>query len=130
MADPRSVRAAIGKPQKGGIQTLYRSPDLTILNIVWATLMQLLPHEHRMWSVIGIYCGREAPARSTSAAAISSRLRAASGIPARSSSAPGASSVRWTRSGNPTTDSSPGTKAHAAEIRKICRSVPLALRAP
>ncbi|HKS58768.1 MAG TPA: hypothetical protein VJS12_25985 [Steroidobacteraceae bacterium] len=59
MSDPRSVLAAVGEPQKGGIQTLYRSSDLTILNIVWAPLMQLLPHEHRMWSVIGIYSGRE-----------------------------------------------------------------------
>lgn len=59
MSDPRSVLAAVGEPQKGGIQTLHRSPDLTILNIVWAPLMQLLPHEHKMWSVIGIYSGRE-----------------------------------------------------------------------
>ena len=59
MSDPRSVLAAVGEPRKGGIQTLYRSADLTILNIVWAPLMQLLPHEHRMWSVIGIYSGRE-----------------------------------------------------------------------
>jgi predicted metal-dependent enzyme (double-stranded beta helix superfamily) len=59
MAEPRSVLAAVGEPQKGGIQTLYRAADLTVLNIVWAPLMQLLPHEHRMWSVIGIYSGRE-----------------------------------------------------------------------
>jgi len=39
--------------------TLYRSADLTVLNIIWSPLMQLLPHEHRMWSVIGIYAGRE-----------------------------------------------------------------------
>jgi len=59
MSEPRSVLAAVGEPQKGGIRTLYRSADLTVLNIVWAPLMQLLPHEHRMWSVIGIYTGRE-----------------------------------------------------------------------
>jgi predicted metal-dependent enzyme (double-stranded beta helix superfamily) len=59
MSDPGSVLAAVGEPRKGGLQTLYRSADLTILNIVWAPLMQLLPHEHRMWSVIGIYGGRE-----------------------------------------------------------------------
>jgi predicted metal-dependent enzyme (double-stranded beta helix superfamily) len=59
MSEPRALLAAVGDPQKGGIQTLYRSVDLTILNIVWAPLMQLLPHEHRMWSVIGIYSGRE-----------------------------------------------------------------------
>jgi predicted metal-dependent enzyme (double-stranded beta helix superfamily) len=59
MSEPRAVLAGVGEPQKGGIRTLYRSTDLTILNIVWAPLMQLLPHEHRMWSVIGIYSGRE-----------------------------------------------------------------------
>jgi len=59
MSEPRAVLAGVGEPQKGGIRTLYRSADLTILNIVWAPLMQLLPHEHRMWSVIGIYTGRE-----------------------------------------------------------------------
>jgi len=59
MSEPRAVSAAVGEPQKSGIQTLYRAADLTILNIVWAPLMQLLPHEHRMWSVIGIYSGRE-----------------------------------------------------------------------
>jgi predicted metal-dependent enzyme (double-stranded beta helix superfamily) len=59
MSEPRAVLAGVGEPQKGGIKTLYRSADLTILNIVWAPLMQLLPHEHRMWSVIGIYTGRE-----------------------------------------------------------------------
>jgi len=59
MSEPRAVSAAVGEPQKSGIQTLYRAADLTILNIVWAPLMQLLPHEHRMWATIGIYGGRE-----------------------------------------------------------------------
>ena len=59
MSNAREVLAGVGEPEKGGIQTLYRSPALTILNIVWSPLMQLIPHEHRMWSVIGIYTGRE-----------------------------------------------------------------------
>ena len=59
MADPQSVLVGVGEPRMGGIQTLYRSDALTILNIVWSPLMQLMPHEHRMWSVIGIYTGRE-----------------------------------------------------------------------
>jgi len=59
ISDPRAVMLALGEPEKGGIRILYRSPSLTILNIVWAPLMQLMPHEHRMWSVIGIYTGRE-----------------------------------------------------------------------
>jgi predicted metal-dependent enzyme (double-stranded beta helix superfamily) len=28
---------------------LYRSGDLTSLNIVWAPYMTLLPHNHTMW---------------------------------------------------------------------------------
>ncbi|MBC7173699.1 MAG: hypothetical protein H5U40_14765, partial [Polyangiaceae bacterium] len=38
---------------------LYRSAELTILNVVWAPWMTLMPHDHRMWAVIGIYTGRE-----------------------------------------------------------------------
>jgi predicted metal-dependent enzyme (double-stranded beta helix superfamily) len=56
---PSDVLAGLGDPREAGIETLYRSPELTILNIVWAPLMQLLPHEHRMWAVSGIYTGRE-----------------------------------------------------------------------
>jgi predicted metal-dependent enzyme (double-stranded beta helix superfamily) len=59
IATPRAVLKGIGEPKKGGIQTLYRSPELTILNIVWSPLMQLMPHEHGMWALIGIYTGRE-----------------------------------------------------------------------
>jgi predicted metal-dependent enzyme (double-stranded beta helix superfamily) len=59
MSDTCAVLAGVGEPQKGGIVPLYRSADLTILNVTWSPLMQLMPHEHRMWSVIGIYTGRE-----------------------------------------------------------------------
>ena len=59
ISDSKSVLAGVGEPKKGGIQTLYRSDSLTILNIVWAPLMQLMPHEHNMWALIGIYTGRE-----------------------------------------------------------------------
>lgn len=58
-SNPRSVLAAVGEPTKGGIRPIYRSGTLTILNIVWSPLMQLVPHEHNMWSLIGIYTGRE-----------------------------------------------------------------------
>src|SRR5690242_7156871 len=36
ISNPNAVLAGVGAPQKGGIQTLYRSDTLTILNIVWA----------------------------------------------------------------------------------------------
>jgi predicted metal-dependent enzyme (double-stranded beta helix superfamily) len=32
---------------------------LTILNVVWAPRMTVMPHDHRMWAVIGIYAGGE-----------------------------------------------------------------------
>jgi predicted metal-dependent enzyme (double-stranded beta helix superfamily) len=56
---PRSLLAALGEPSRAGIFTLYRDGGLTVLNIVWAPLMVLLPHDHRMWATIGIYTGRE-----------------------------------------------------------------------
>jgi predicted metal-dependent enzyme (double-stranded beta helix superfamily) len=54
-----AVLKALGEPQKAEMQKLYQSPDLTILNVIWAPWMTLLPHNHRMWAVIGIYTGRE-----------------------------------------------------------------------
>jgi len=59
VSEPASVTLGIGEPRVAGIHEVYRAPDLTILNVVWAPLMILLPHEHRMWATIGIYAGRE-----------------------------------------------------------------------
>jgi len=59
VSEPGALLAGIGEPREAGIHTLYRAPDLTILNVVWAPLMVLLPHNHRMWATIGIYSGRE-----------------------------------------------------------------------
>lgn len=56
---PEAVLKAVGEPRKAGITPLYRSEELTILNVIWAPWMTLLPHNHRMWAVIGIYSGRE-----------------------------------------------------------------------
>jgi predicted metal-dependent enzyme (double-stranded beta helix superfamily) len=59
VAEPGAVLAGLGEPTDVGIHTLYRADDLTILNVVWAPLMVLLPHNHNMWASIGIYTGRE-----------------------------------------------------------------------
>ena len=45
--------------KRAEMQTLYRSDDLTILNVIWAPWMNLLPHNHQMWAIIGLYTGRE-----------------------------------------------------------------------
>lgn len=56
---PNELIAALGEPKEAGFQNLYRSDELTILNITWAPMMTLMPHNHNMWAVIGIYTGRE-----------------------------------------------------------------------
>ena len=59
VAHPGDVEQALGTPQEGKLVTLYHAPDLTILNLIWAPGMSIYPHDHRMWSVIGLYGGRE-----------------------------------------------------------------------
>jgi predicted metal-dependent enzyme (double-stranded beta helix superfamily) len=59
VAQPGDVERALGTPTWGGITVLHQSPELTILNVVWAPGMAVYPHDHRMWAVIGLYGGRE-----------------------------------------------------------------------
>ena len=59
VSDPSTVLKALGEPTQAGIQTLFRSDSLTILNVIWGPHMTLFPHNHQMWAVIGIYTGRE-----------------------------------------------------------------------
>ena len=59
VADPISLMKAIGEPERAGVNTLHRSDDLTVLNLIWGPEMSLMPHDHNMWAVIGIYDGRE-----------------------------------------------------------------------
>ena len=59
VADPAAVLAGLGEPTRAEVQTLYHAPELTILNVVWAPRMTIMPHNHLMWAVIGIYTGRE-----------------------------------------------------------------------
>ena len=59
VATPDGVRAGLGKPRKAGLSVLHRGDDLTILDVVWAPRMLLLPHDHKLWASIGIYAGRE-----------------------------------------------------------------------
>jgi predicted metal-dependent enzyme (double-stranded beta helix superfamily) len=59
VSEPRRVLAALGEPRHAGLDVLYRSDELTILEVIWAPLMVLLPHDHNMWASIGIFTGRE-----------------------------------------------------------------------
>lgn len=59
VADPSGIVKTLGEPTEAGFTPLYHSDELTILNFAWAPLMTLMPHNHNMWAVIGIYGGRE-----------------------------------------------------------------------
>ena len=59
VSEPGEVLKGLGEPTKAGVNTLYQSETLTILNLVWGPYMTLKPHNHQMWAVIGLYTGRE-----------------------------------------------------------------------
>ncbi len=56
--EPDAVARACGEPTVG-LKVLHQSPDLTIMDFAWAPWMCFKPHNHCMWSVVGIYSGRE-----------------------------------------------------------------------
>jgi predicted metal-dependent enzyme (double-stranded beta helix superfamily) len=59
VSDPREVIRVLGEPKKVGIELLYRSDEITMINLVWGPRMTAMPHNHHMWAVIGMYGGRE-----------------------------------------------------------------------
>ena len=59
VADPASLVRQIGEPEKAAVEVLHASPELTVLNVIWAPKQVTLPHDHRMTAVIGMYGGRE-----------------------------------------------------------------------
>ncbi len=59
MRVPSRVLKEVGEPTQSGVIPIYQSPDLTIINVVWKPGMTIMPHNHEMWAVIGIYGGRE-----------------------------------------------------------------------
>jgi len=59
VSDPDAVLAAIGAPERAGLNVLLSSKTLTIFAATWTPQMNLMPHNHLMWANIGIYTGRE-----------------------------------------------------------------------
>lgn len=59
VTDPGAIVRAVGEPTRGGARVLYRGPDLTVIDLTWAPRMCVMPHNHNMWAVIGVYAGRE-----------------------------------------------------------------------
>jgi len=58
VARPAEAADAL-RPEVGGLRMLYRSVGLTVVDAAWAPGMRLMPHDHRMWAVIGVYQGAE-----------------------------------------------------------------------
>ena len=57
--DPRAMLLAVGEPERADLQVFHHSPTLTIFAATWTPQMNLMPHDHLMWSLIGLYTGRE-----------------------------------------------------------------------
>lgn len=58
VAEPADALAAFA-PERAEILTLHRSPQLTVMNVVWAPGMRFPPHDHRTWGTIAVYAGGE-----------------------------------------------------------------------
>jgi predicted metal-dependent enzyme (double-stranded beta helix superfamily) len=59
VSNPTDLLQALGEPTRAEIQRLHVSDELTVLNVIWAPRMTLMPHNHNMWATIGVYGGRE-----------------------------------------------------------------------
>jgi predicted metal-dependent enzyme (double-stranded beta helix superfamily) len=59
ISDPAGIVAALGEPRRAGVEILHRSQSLTILHLAWPASYTQTPHNHLLWSEIGVYSGRE-----------------------------------------------------------------------
>jgi len=59
LADPAAVRDTLGEPRRAEVRKLYVASDLVVLGAIWAPGMTIMPHNHNMWAIIGVYDGRE-----------------------------------------------------------------------
>lgn len=58
LAEAPSVRDVLAQP-RAQVQKLHVAADLVVLNVIWAPEMMVMPHNHNMWAIIGLYDGRE-----------------------------------------------------------------------
>jgi|TARA_B100000530_G_scaffold54883_1_gene30981 predicted metal-dependent enzyme (double-stranded beta helix superfamily) len=59
VGDPAGIIKELGEPTEAGVYPIYNDDELTIINFIWAPYMTLMPHNHNMFAVIGLYGGRE-----------------------------------------------------------------------
>jgi predicted metal-dependent enzyme (double-stranded beta helix superfamily) len=58
VSSPNQMVAALGDGV-AGLSPLHRSPELTVVHVVWPPSMALFPHDHRMWAAVSVYGGQE-----------------------------------------------------------------------
>ncbi len=59
VSDHGAVLKALGGPTRAGLDVMHSSSNFTIFAAHWTPQMHLLPHDHMMKALIGIYAGRE-----------------------------------------------------------------------
>jgi predicted metal-dependent enzyme (double-stranded beta helix superfamily) len=59
VSQPSDVLTGLGEPDKATVQKIHVADDLTILNVIWGPHMVLMPHNHKMSAIIGVYTGAE-----------------------------------------------------------------------
>jgi predicted metal-dependent enzyme (double-stranded beta helix superfamily) len=59
VAEPEEILRVLGEPARANAVMVVRTPDLTILNVVWGSRQWTLPHNHNHRAIIGMYGGGE-----------------------------------------------------------------------
>ena len=59
VSEPGEIIATLGERTGASADILVRTPDLTILNVVWGARQWTLPHNHHYRAIIGMYGGGE-----------------------------------------------------------------------
>ena len=59
VSEPGQIITVLGEKPGAFADILVRTPDLTVLNVVWGSRQWTLPHNHRYRAIIGMYGGGE-----------------------------------------------------------------------
>jgi predicted metal-dependent enzyme (double-stranded beta helix superfamily) len=59
VSKPGEVLAGLGEPKRATVQKIHVADDLTIINVIWGPHMTIMPHNHKMAAIIGVYTGAE-----------------------------------------------------------------------
>ena len=59
VSKPAEVLVGLGEPKRATVQKIHVADDLTIINVIWGPHMTIMPHNHKMTAIIGVYTGAE-----------------------------------------------------------------------